>query len=53
MDQVRRIEEALDDFKDTLPLYREQLESWYSRAADRASQAADLPSLMEIGRAHV
>jgi hypothetical protein len=32
MDQVRRIEEALDDFKDTLPLYREQLESWYSRA---------------------
>ena len=50
MDQVRRIEEALDDFKDTLPLYREQLESWYSRAADRASQAADLPSLMGMER---
>ncbi|MFL6531773.1 MAG: DUF6531 domain-containing protein, partial [Pseudomonas sp.] len=50
MDQVRRIEEALDDFKDTLPLYREQLESWYSRAADRASQATDLPSLMGMER---
>ncbi|MBC3376662.1 type IV secretion protein Rhs, partial [Pseudomonas sp. SWRI92] len=50
MDQVRRIEDALDSFKETLPLYREQLESWYSRAADGASQLADLPSLMGMER---
>ena len=46
MDQVHRIEQELDSFKDTLSLYREQLERWYGRVADRASQAADLPSLM-------
>ncbi|WP_434580183.1 RHS repeat protein [Pseudomonas sp. Z5-35] len=50
MDQVRRIEDALDSFKETLPLYREQLESWYSRAVDGASQLADLPSLMGMER---
>ncbi|WP_210639990.1 RHS repeat-associated core domain-containing protein [Pseudomonas sp. Tri1] len=50
MDQVRRIEEQLDSFKDTLSVYREQLERWYSRAADRASQAADLPSLLGMER---
>ncbi|MBC3349210.1 type IV secretion protein Rhs, partial [Pseudomonas sp. SWRI196] len=50
MDQVSRIEQELDSFKDTLSLYREQLEHWYSLAADRASQAADLPSLMGMER---
>ncbi|UZE04907.1 RHS repeat-associated core domain-containing protein [Pseudomonas corrugata] len=50
MDQVHRIEQELDSFKDTLSLYREQLERWYVRAADRASQAADLPSLMGMER---
>lgn len=44
MDQVSRIEQELDSFKDTLSVYREQLERWYSRAADRASHMADLPS---------
>ncbi|MCE0461715.1 DUF6531 domain-containing protein, partial [Pseudomonas uvaldensis] len=50
MDQVSRIEQELDSFKDTLSVYREQLERWYSRAADRASQAADLPSLLGMER---
>ncbi|MBV4496786.1 RHS repeat protein [Pseudomonas sp. SWRI12] len=50
MEQVNRIEQELDSFKDTLSVYREQLERWYSRAADRASHAADLPSLMGMER---
>ncbi|BBP54865.1 type IV secretion protein Rhs [Pseudomonas sp. St386] len=50
MDQVSRIEQELDSFKDTLSVYREQLERWYSRAADQASHAADLPSLMGMER---
>ncbi|WP_338473789.1 RHS repeat-associated core domain-containing protein [Pseudomonas sp. MS646] len=50
MDQVSRVEQALDSFKDTLTVYREQLERWYSRAADRASHAADVPSLMGMER---
>ncbi|WLH44866.1 RHS repeat-associated core domain-containing protein [Pseudomonas beijingensis] len=50
MEQVSRIEQELDSFKDTLSVYREQLERWYSRAADRASHAVDLPSLMGMER---
>ncbi|MGD8221229.1 RHS repeat-associated core domain-containing protein [Pseudomonas thivervalensis] len=50
MEQVNRIEQELDSFKDTLSVYREQLERWYSRAADRASHAADLPALMGMER---
>ncbi|MGX9570243.1 RNase A-like domain-containing protein [Pseudomonas sp. CFBP 5748] len=50
MDPVRHIEQELDSFKDTLSVYREQLERWYSRAADRASHAADLPSLLGMER---
>ncbi len=50
MDQVSRIEQELDSFKGTLSAYREQLERWYSRAADRASHVADLPSLMGMER---
>ncbi|MDR8388256.1 type IV secretion protein Rhs, partial [Pseudomonas sp. JL2] len=50
MDQVHRIEQELDSFKDTLTLYREQLDRWYSQTADRASHAADLPSLMGMER---
>lgn len=50
MDQVSRIEQELDSFNDILSVYREQLARWYSRAADRASHAADLPSLMGMER---
>ncbi len=50
MDQIVRIEQELDGFKDTLSLYREQLKHWFSQAADTASRAADLPSLMGMER---
>ncbi|WP_431496146.1 RHS repeat-associated core domain-containing protein [Pseudomonas brassicacearum] len=50
MDQVSRIEQELDSFKSILSVYHEQLERWYSRAADRASHVADLPSLMGMER---
>ncbi|KOX99390.1 RHS repeat-associated core domain-containing protein [Pseudomonas nunensis] len=50
MDQIVRIEQELDSFPNTLSLYREQLKHWLSRAADTASQAADLPSLMGMER---
>ncbi|WP_246226550.1 DUF6531 domain-containing protein, partial [Pseudomonas atagonensis] len=50
MDAVIRIEQALDSFPDTLSLYREQLKHWASRAADKVSHTADLPSLMGMER---
>ena len=50
MDQIVRIEQELDGFPNTLSLYREQLKHWFSRAADKASHAADLPSLMGMER---
>ncbi len=50
MDTVSRIEQELDSFPDTLSLYRQQLEHWFSRAADQVSHAADLPSLMGMER---
>ncbi|MFJ7798550.1 RNase A-like domain-containing protein [Pseudomonas sp. NPDC096950] len=50
MDQIVRIEQELDSFPNTLSLYREQLKHWFSRAADTASHAADLPSLMGMER---
>lgn len=50
MDQIVRIEQELDGFPNTLSLYREQLKHWLSRAADKASHATDLPSLMGMER---
>ncbi|MGE7965326.1 RHS repeat-associated core domain-containing protein [Pseudomonas sp. NPDC089918] len=50
MDQIVRIEQELDGFKDTLSLYRQQLGSFLSRNADRVSRATDMPSLMDMER---
>src|ERR1700759_5485518 len=50
MEAVHRIEQELDSFPDTLSLYRQQLEHWFSSAADQVSHAADLPSLMGMER---
>ncbi|WP_348529746.1 RHS repeat protein [Pseudomonas wuhanensis] len=50
MDQIVRIEQELDGFKDTLVLYRQQLGSFLSRNADRVSRATDMPSLMDMER---
>ncbi|MGF6314277.1 RHS repeat-associated core domain-containing protein [Pseudomonas frederiksbergensis] len=50
MDQIVRIEQELDGFKDTLSLYRQQLGSFLSRNTDRVSRATDMPSLMDMER---
>ncbi|WP_150782792.1 hypothetical protein, partial [Pseudomonas fluorescens] len=50
MTHIARIEQELDSFPETLTLYREQLQRWFSQAADQASRAADLPSLMGMER---
>ncbi|WNF56199.1 RHS repeat-associated core domain-containing protein [Pseudomonas sp. SG20052] len=50
MDQIVRIEQELDGFKDTLVLYREQLGSFLSRNADKISRSMDMPSLMGMER---
>jgi RHS repeat-associated protein len=50
MDQVVRIEQALDGFNDTLVLYRQQLRGFLSSNADRASRLTDMPSLMGMER---
>ncbi|PMU17427.1 type IV secretion protein Rhs, partial [Pseudomonas sp. FW305-122] len=50
MDQIVRIEQELDGFKDTLSLYRQQLGGFLSRNADKVSRATDMPSLMDMER---
>jgi RHS repeat-associated protein len=50
MDQIVRIEQELDGFKDTLSLYRQQLGSFLSRNVDKVSRATDMPSLMDMER---
>jgi len=50
MEHSARIEQALDDFPNTLTLYRQQLDHWFSRAADKVSHATDMPSLMDMDR---
>ncbi|MGE8069818.1 type IV secretion protein Rhs, partial [Pseudomonas sp. NPDC089569] len=50
MAHIARIEQELEQFPDTLTLYRQQLSRWYSQAADKVSHALDLPSLMGMER---
>ncbi|MHC8289344.1 RHS repeat-associated core domain-containing protein [Pseudomonas sp. XS1P51] len=50
MDQIVRIEQELDGFKNTLDLYREQLRGFLSRNADKVSRATDMPSLLDMER---
>ena len=50
MDQIVRIEQELDGFKDTLGVYRQQLGSFLSRNADKVSRATDMPSLIGMER---
>ncbi|ANI58005.1 RHS repeat-associated core domain-containing protein [Pseudomonas sp. GR 6-02] len=50
MDQIVRIEQELDGFKDTLVLYRQQLGNFLSRNADKVSRAMDMPSLLDMER---
>lgn len=50
MDQIARVEQGLDGFKDTLSVYRQQLEGTFSRTADKVSRLMDMPSLMGMER---
>jgi hypothetical protein len=50
MDQIVRIEQELDGFKDTLVLYRQQLHGFLSSNADRVSRLTDMPSLIGMDR---
>lgn len=50
MDRVAFVDNQLNTFKDSLKLYQEQTKTWYARAADKASRAADLPSLLGMER---
>ncbi|WP_236562942.1 RHS repeat-associated core domain-containing protein [Pseudomonas koreensis] len=50
MDRVATIETQLDSFKNSLKLYREETKSWYAQLADKASRAADMPSLLGMER---
>ncbi|MGE1176733.1 RHS repeat-associated core domain-containing protein [Pseudomonas sp. BW7P1] len=49
-ERIAFIDKQLDTFKDSLTLYQEQTKTWYARAADKASRAADLPSLLGMER---
>ncbi|MCF4982220.1 type IV secretion protein Rhs, partial [Pseudomonas gessardii] len=47
---IERIEYELDGFHQSLAVYRQQVTSWYAQALDKASHAADLPSLLGLER---
>ena len=47
---IAHIEFELDGFHQSLAIYREQMNAWYSRASDSVSHAADLPSLLGMDR---
>ncbi|EJM18541.1 RHS repeat-associated core domain protein containing protein [Pseudomonas sp. GM18] len=50
MDRVAYVDNQLSTFKDSLKLYQEQTKTWYAKAADKGSRAADLPSLLGMER---
>ncbi|KAB0520023.1 type IV secretion protein Rhs, partial [Pseudomonas extremorientalis] len=47
---IALIEFELDGFHQSLVIYRQQMNAWYSRALDSVSHAADMPSLLGIDR---
>ncbi|MGF6095001.1 RHS repeat-associated core domain-containing protein [Pseudomonas sp. 18175] len=47
---IALIEHELDGFHQSLAIYRQQMNAWYSRALDSVSHAADLPSLLGMDR---
>lgn len=50
MTHIAFIEHELDGFHQSLAVYRQQMNSWYGRAMDSVSHAADLPSLLGMDR---
>ncbi|OYU08652.1 MAG: type IV secretion protein Rhs [Pseudomonas sp. PGPPP1] len=47
---IAHIEHELDGFHQSLVIYRQQMNAWYSRALDSVSHAADMPSLLGMDR---
>ncbi|NWN51616.1 RHS repeat protein, partial [Pseudomonas sp. MAFF 301514] len=47
---IALIEMELDGFHQSLVIYRQQMNAWYSRALDSVSHAADMPSLLGMDR---
>lgn len=47
---ITHIEFELDGFHQSLAIYRQQMNAWYSRALDSASHALDMPSLLGMDR---
>ncbi|SFI70282.1 MULTISPECIES: DUF6531 domain-containing protein, partial [unclassified Pseudomonas] len=47
---IALIEFELDGFHQSLVIYRQQMNAWYSRALDSVSHAADMPSLLGMDR---
>ncbi|TFY94817.1 type IV secretion protein Rhs [Pseudomonas nabeulensis] len=47
---IAHIEHELDGFHQSLALYRQQMNAWYSGALDSASHALDMPSLLGMDR---
>ncbi|MGY2323507.1 DUF6531 domain-containing protein, partial [Pseudomonas azotoformans] len=47
---IALIEFELDGFHQSLVLYRQQMDAWYSRALDSVSHGLDMPSLLGMDR---
>ncbi|WP_460137712.1 RHS repeat-associated core domain-containing protein [Pseudomonas sp. S1_E04] len=47
---IAAIEHELDGFHQSLVIYRQQMDAWYSRALDSVSHATDMPSLLGMDR---
>ena len=47
---IALIEHELDGFHQSLVIYRQQMDTWYSRALDSVSHVADMPSLLGMDR---
>ncbi|MDP1233187.1 hypothetical protein Q6261_26365, partial [Klebsiella pneumoniae] len=47
---ITHIEFELDGFHQSLAIYRQQMNAWYSRALDSVSHAADMSSLLGMDR---
>ncbi|NWF22816.1 hypothetical protein HX832_22270, partial [Pseudomonas sp. IPO3749] len=47
---IALIEFELDGFHQSLVLYRQQMDAWYSRALNSVSHGLDMPSLLGMDR---
>ncbi|MEB2649260.1 hypothetical protein SOP86_26850, partial [Pseudomonas canadensis] len=48
--RIALIEFELDGFHQSLVIYRQHMDAWYSRALDSVSHGLDMPSLLGMDR---